>query len=156
MKRSSVFSAWTSVALLMVGFATGKAMAQAGDVVVHATTVDVTHFPGTEPVDQIDMTATFTNNEFVEMKHCEAADSLILHGVKVTVQQGLCNAPTRKNNVTIPFFTPLVPGSNVADYNGFSKERASVDAVLRTLKRLPGTCSSYSLESTQSTSISPP
>ena len=81
MKRLSVFSACISVVLLMVAFTTGKAMAQAGDVVVHATTVDVTHFPGTEPVDQIDMTATFTNNEFVELKHCEPADSLILHGV---------------------------------------------------------------------------
>lgn len=145
MKRLSVFSACISVVLLMVAFTTGKAMAQAGDVVVHATTVDVTHFPGTEPVDQLDMTATFTNNEFIELKHCEPTDSLILHGVKVSVQQGLCSATTRKSNVTIPFFTPLSPGSNLADYNGSSKEGASVDAVLRTLKRLPGTCGSYSL-----------
>jgi hypothetical protein len=145
MKRLSVFSAWISVVLLMVGFATGKAMAQAGDVVVHATTVDITHFTGTEPVDQIDMTATFTNNELTELKHCEPADSLILHGVKVTVQPGLCSTTARKSNVTIPFFTPLAPGSNLADFNGPSAEGASVDAVLRTLKRLPGTCGSYSL-----------
>ena len=145
MTRLSIFSARISLALMILGFATGKAMAQAGDVVVHATTVDVTHFPGTEPIDQLDITATFTNNEFKELRHCEAADSLILHGVKVTVQPGLCGATTRKSNVTIPFFTPLSPGSNLADYNGSSKEGASVDAVLRTLKRLPGTCGSYSL-----------
>ena len=48
--------------LLTLVFATGKALAQAGDVVVHAATVDITHFAGTEPVDQIDMTASFTKN----------------------------------------------------------------------------------------------
>jgi hypothetical protein len=145
MKRLSILSACLSAVLLLAAFTTGKAMAQAGDVVVHATTVDVTHFTGKEPVDQIDMTATFTNNELVELKHCEPADSLIVHGVKVTVQQGLCTATTRKSNVTIPFFTPLFPGSNLADFNGPSAEGASVDAVLRTLKKLPGTCGSYSL-----------
>jgi len=88
------------IVLLSLGFATGKAFAQTGDVVVHAATVDVTHMTGTEPVDQIDMTATLTNNELAELKHCEAADSLIDHGMKVTIQQGLCSATTRKNNIT--------------------------------------------------------
>ena len=60
MKKLSVFSAWMMSILLMLGFANGKAIAQAGDVVVHAATVDITHFPGTEPIDQIDMTATVT------------------------------------------------------------------------------------------------
>lgn len=143
MKRLSIFSAWTSVALLMVGFAAEKAMAQAGDVVVHAATVDITHMTGTEPVDQIDMTATFTNNEFAELRHCEAADSLILHGVKVTVQQGLCGTSTRKSDMTIPFFRPLNP--TLAAFEGLTDEGATADAVLRTLKRLPGTCGSYSL-----------
>ena len=109
MKRLSICSSWISVILLIVGFATGKAMAQAGDVVVHAATVDLTHFTGTEPVDQIDMTTTFTNNEFKELRHCEAADSLILHGVKVGVQQGLCGSATHITNMTIPFFKPLSP-----------------------------------------------
>lgn len=111
MKRLSVFSTGISIALLVVGFSTGKAMAQAGDVVVHATTVDVTHFPGTEPIDQIDMTATFTNNELKELGHCEPVDSLIANGVKVTVQQGLCSAATRKSNVTIPFSPRFIPGA---------------------------------------------
>jgi hypothetical protein len=83
-------------------------MAQAGDVVVHATTVDITHMTGTEPVDQIDMTATFTNNELRETGRCENnTDSLIFHGVKVTVQPGLCGTTARKSNMTIPFFRPL-------------------------------------------------
>ncbi|PYV61514.1 MAG: hypothetical protein DMG97_42905 [Acidobacteria bacterium] len=60
MRRSIIFSLWVSTTILMVGFTTGKAMSQAGDVVVHAATVDLTHFTGTEPVDQIDMTTTFT------------------------------------------------------------------------------------------------
>src|SRR6266516_6590701 len=107
MKRLSIRSSWISVHLLIVGFAKGKAMAQAGDVVVHAAIVDLTHFTGTEPVDQIDMTTTFTNNEFKELRHCEAADSLILHGVKVGVQQGLCGSATHITNMTIPFFKPL-------------------------------------------------
>lgn len=145
MKRLSICSSWIGVILLIVGLATGKAMAQAGDVVVHAATVDLTHLTGTEPVDQIDMTATFTNNEFKELKHCEPADSLILHGVKVTVQQGLCGTTTRKSNMTIPFFRPLFPGSSLAAFEGLTVEGASADAVLRTLTRLPGTCGSYAL-----------
>ncbi|SRR5216683_95195 len=145
MKHLSVFSAWISIVLLIVGFTTGQAMAQAGDVVVHGATVDVTHLTGTEPVDQIDMTATFTNNEFVELKRCEAADSLILHGVKVTVQQGLCGTTTRKSNITIPFFRPLSPTSNLAAFEGLTVEGATADAVLQTLKRLPSTCGSYAL-----------
>ena len=143
MKRLSGFSAWIGVVLLMVSLATGKAMAQAGDVVVHAATVDLTHFAGTEPVDQIDMTATFTNNELAELRHCEAADSMVFHGVKVAVQQGLCGATTRKSNMTVPFFRPL--SSTLAQFDGFTYEGATADAVLQTLRRLPGTCGSYSL-----------
>src|SRR6516164_5276452 len=125
MKRLSILLSWTSLALLVVGFASGNAMAQAGDVVVHTTTVDVTHLTGTEPVDQIDMTATFTNNEFAELRRCEAnTESLTLHGVKVSVQQGLCGAATRKSNMTIPFFVPLIPGSSVATFGGFTAEGA--------------------------------
>jgi hypothetical protein len=143
MKIVSIFAAWMSALLLTLAFATGNALAQAGDVVVHATTVDITHFPGTEPVDQIDMTATFTNNELAELKHCEPADSLVVHGVKVTVQQGLCGASTRMSNMTVPFFHPL--SSTLAVYEGPTNEGATADAVLHTLKRLPGTCGSYAL-----------
>lgn len=143
MRHSSLFSTWISVLLLMVSFATGKAMAQAKDVVVHAATVDITHIAGTEPVDQIDMTATFTNNELAESRHCEAADSMIFHGVKVTVQQGLCGATTRKSNMTIPFFQPLSP--TLAQFEGFTDEGATADAALRTLPKLPNTCGSYSV-----------
>jgi hypothetical protein len=71
MKHSNHFLTWISGLLLMASCATGKAMAQAGDVVVHATTVDITHFTDTEPVDQIDMTASFTKNELKELGHCE-------------------------------------------------------------------------------------
>lgn len=145
MKRIFELSLTVCTILLALGVSTGNAVAQAGDVVVHAATVDLTHLTGTEPVDQIDMTATFTNNEFVELKRCEAADSLILHGVKVTVQQGLCGATSRKSNMTIPFFFPLSPTSNLAAFQGFTNEGATADALLRTLKRLPGTCGSYSL-----------
>jgi hypothetical protein len=143
MKRLSIFSASIGVVVLMVGFTAGKAIAQAGDVVVHAATVDITHFAGTEPVDQIDMTATFTNNEFAELKRCEAADSLVVHGVKVTVQQGLCSASTRKANMTVPFFHKL--SSTLAVFEGLTNEGATADSVLHTLTRLPGTCGSYAL-----------
>ena len=144
MKRLSIFSAWTSVALLMVGFAGGKAMAQAGDVVVHTATVDLTHMTGTEPVDQIDMTATFTNNEFAELKHCENnTESLIFHGVKVTVQPGLCGATTRKSNMTVAFFRPLSP--TLATFEGLTYEGATADAIVHTLPRLPNTCGSYAV-----------
>ena len=145
MKGLSIFSVCSAGLLLMVAFATGKAMAQAGDMVVHVATVDVTHFAGTEPVDQIDMTATFTNNEFKELKHCEAADAPILHGVKVGVQQGLCGSATHINNITIPFFHPLSPTSNLAVFEGVTVQKATADAVLRTLRRLPGTCGTWSL-----------
>ena len=146
MKYVIEYPAWLGrVLLLVLIFATGSAVAQGGDVVVHNATVDVTHLTGTEPVDQIDMTANFTNNEFAESKHCESADSLIDHGVKVTVQQGLCSAKSRKSKLTVPFFKPLSPGSNVASWEGITVERATADAVLRTLKRLPGTCGSYTL-----------
>jgi hypothetical protein len=145
MTRLSIFSAWISVALMILGFATGNAVAQAGDVVVHSATVDLTHLVGTEPVDQIDMTATFTNNEFKETRHCEPADSLIVHGVKATVQPGLCGSTFRKTNITIPFFKPFYPGSTLAAWDGLTLEGATADAVLRTLKRIPGTCGSYSV-----------
>ena len=145
MKRPNIFSLWASATLLMVGLATGKAIGQAGDVVVHAATVDLTHFTGTEPVDQIDMTATFTNNEFKELRHCEAADSLILHGVNVGIQQGLCGSATHITNMTIPFFNPLSPTSTLAVFEGLTIQKATADAVLHTLTRLPGTCGSYSV-----------
>ena len=144
MKSLSALLAWTCVLLLMVSFSTGKAMAQAGDVVVHATTVDITHFTGTEPVDQIDMTATFTNNELRESGRCENnTDSLIFHGVKVTVQPGLCGTTARKSNMTIPFFRPLSP--TLATFEGLTNEGATADAILHTLTRLPGTCGTYSV-----------
>ena len=145
MKRLSIVPACCGVLLMVVCLSTGNAIAQAGDVVVHTATVDVTHLAGTEPVDQIDMTASFTNNELKELGKCEPADSVLLHGIKVTVQQGLCGAATRKNNMTIPFFKPLYPGSTLAAFEGLTLQGATADAVLRTLKRLPGTCASYSL-----------
>jgi len=143
MKRLTILSVWMSVILLSLGFATGKVFAQAGDVVVHAATVDLTHMTGIEPVDQIDMTATFTNNEFAESKHCEPADSIIVHGVKVTVQQGLCSTTSRKNNMTIPFFHAVSPTLGL--FEGLTVEKATADAVVHTLKKLPGTCGSYAL-----------
>jgi len=155
MNRLSISSVWISVILLSLCFATGKAFAQAGDVVVHAATVDLTHMTGTEPVDQIDMTATFTNNELAELKQCEPADSLIDNGVKVTIQQGLCAATTRKNNITIPFFHPLSPTSTLASFEGLTIEKATADAVLHTLKKSPAPAVPTQCESTRLTSISP-
>ena len=139
MKSLSIF-----LLLLTLVFATGKALAQAGDVVVHAATVDLTHNPGTEPVDQIDMTATFTNNEFKELRHCEPVDAPFTHGVTVTVQPGLCGAATRKTNMIIPFF------NKVSLTLGFFPEGlinggATADAVLHMLTRLPGTCGSHNV-----------
>jgi hypothetical protein len=131
-------------AIMIAGFLIGNAMAQAGDVVVHTATVDITHLTGIEPIDQIDMTASFTNNEFKELRHCEAADSVILHGVKVGIRQGLCGTTTN-TKITIPFFPPLAPGSNLAVLEGLTPQKATADAVLRTLPRLPGTCGSWSL-----------
>jgi hypothetical protein len=145
MNRLSIVPVWIIVILLSLGFATGKTFAQAGDVVVHAATVDLKHIVGAEPIDQIDMTANFTNNEYAELKHCEAADSLIVHGVKVTVQQGLCSSASRKTNITIPFFNPLSPTSTLAAFEGTTVEGATADAVLHTLTRIPNTCGSYSV-----------
>lgn len=143
MKRLSMYRLCIGGILLIGSFATGKAMAQAGDVVVHAATVDLNHFTGTEPADQIDMTATFTNDEFKELKRCEAADSLVIHGVKASIQQGLCGGATHITNVTIPFYNPFSP--SLAFFQGLTVERATADSVLRTLKRLPGTCGTYSV-----------
>ncbi|HXR35602.1 MAG TPA: hypothetical protein VN754_06620 [Candidatus Binataceae bacterium] len=134
-----------SVALLALGLGRGQARAQAGDVVVTAATVDITHFTGREPIDQIDLTANFTNNELAEGKRCEPKDNLLFHGVKVTVQPGFCGAKTTKSYVTIPFFQPLAPGSTLANFSGFSMEGATVDALLRTLKTPVGTCGAWSL-----------
>jgi hypothetical protein len=144
MKRLCVFSSCACLILLIASFATSNAMAQAGDVVVHSATVDITHLTGTEPIDQIDLITTFTNNEFKELRHCEAADSIILHGVKVGIRRGLCGT-TANTTITIPFFHPLAPGSNLAAFEGLTPQKATADAVLRTLPRLPGTCGSWSL-----------
>ena len=137
MKSLSIF-----LLLLTLVFATGKALAQAGDVVVHAATVDITHFAGTEPVDQIDMTASFTNNEFVEHRTCEPVDEPFTKGVTVTVQPGLCGAATRKTNMIIPHFTKV--SSTLGLFEGFIG-KAQIDAVLHKLTRLPGTCGSYNV-----------
>jgi len=144
MQRLLVYSRWSCLALLVMTFASGKAMAQAGDVVVHSATVDITHLAGTEPIDQIDLITSFTNNEFKEQRHCEAADSIILHGVKVGIRRGLCGT-TANTTITIPFFHSLAPGSNLAAFEGLTPQKATADAVLRTLPRLPGTCGSWSL-----------
>ena len=144
MKRFWIYSRLACFTLLLASFASEKAMAQAGDVVVHSATVDITHLTGIEPIDQIDMTASFTNNEFKELRHCEAVDSIILHGVKVGIRQGLCGA-TANTTITIPLFHPLAPGSNLAVFEGLTLQKATADAVLRTLPRLPGTCGSWSL-----------
>jgi len=145
MKRARVLLMGLSVVVVALGFSRGQARAQAGDVVVSNATVDMTHFVGKEPIDQIDLTATFTNNELAEGKKCEPADNLLFHGVKVTVQPGFCGAKTARSNVTIPFFQPLGPKSALANFSGFSMEGASVDALLRTLKAPVGTCGSWSL-----------
>ena len=142
MKRLSVLLSWTGVVLLIVGFATGRAMAQAGDVVVHTATVDLTHLVGTEPVDQIDMTASFTNNEFAEHRTCEPVDEPFTKGVTVSVQPGLCGAATRKTNMIIPHFTKVSPTLGL--FEGFIG-KAQIDAVLHKLTRLPGTCGSYNV-----------
>jgi hypothetical protein len=47
--------------------------------------------------------------------------------------------------MNIPYFRPLITGSNVAAFEGLTDEGATADATLRTLTRLPGTCGSYSL-----------
>src|SRR5208283_2233164 len=145
MKHARVFLVGLSAAILALGLGQGQARAQAGDVVVTAATVDMTHFTGKEPIDQIDLTANFTNNEFAEGKKCEPKDNLLFHGVKVTVQQGFCGSKTTKSYITIPFFQPLAPGSALANFSGFSLEKATVDALLRTLKTPVGTCGAWSL-----------
>ncbi len=66
MKRARLFLIGLSVALLTVGLGRGQARAQAGDVVVTAATVDITHFTGREPIDQIDMTANFTTTSWLK------------------------------------------------------------------------------------------
>ena len=118
MKCLRICSSWCCVIIVAMGVATGKAIAQAGDVVVHASTIDITHLSGTEPIDQIDMTASFTNNEFKELRHCEAADSLIAHGVKVGIKQGLCGSATPITNITIPFFRRFSPTSKLGRLRG--------------------------------------
>jgi len=145
MKSLSICSRLVCLTLLIAGFATQRSMAQAGDVVVHAATVDITHFTGTEPVDQIDMTASFTNNEFAEHRTCEPVDEPFTKGVTVSVQPGLCGAATRKTNMIIPHFTKVSPtlGLFECPINGM----ATADAVLHKLTRLPGTCGSYNVQS---------
>jgi hypothetical protein len=142
MKRTSLFVMGLSIALLTFGLGRGQARAQAGDVVVTGTTVDITHFAGK---DQIDLTANFTNNELAEGKRCEPADNLLFHGVKVSVQPGFCGAKTPASLITIPFFQPLAFGSLLANFSGFSMQGATVDALLRTLKTPVGTCGAWSL-----------
>ena len=143
MKRLSTCSSLICLTLLMAGFATERSMAQAGDVVVHAATVDLTHNPGTEPVDQIDMTASFTNNEFAEHKTCEPVDEPFLKGVTVSVQPGLCTAATRKTNMTIPFYRKA--SLTLGLFEGLINGGATADSVLHKLTRLPGTCGSYNV-----------
>jgi len=142
MKSLSICSRLVCLTLLIAGFATQRSMAQAGDVVVHAATVDLTHNPGTEPVDQIDMTASFTNNEFAEHRTCEPVDEPFTKGVTVSVQPGLCGAATRKTNIIIPQFTKVSPTLGL--FEGFIG-KAQIDAVLHKLTRLPGTCGSYNV-----------
>src|SRR5262249_21054108 len=96
MKRVSPLVMGIALALLAFSLSQGQARAQAKDVVVSGATVDITHFSGK---DQIDLTATFTNNELAELHRCEPAENLNFHGVKVTVQPGFCGTLTTKSNI---------------------------------------------------------
>ena len=79
MKRLSIVPACCGVLLMVVCLSTGNAFAQAGDVVVHTATVDVTHLAGTEPVDQIDMTASRSWHRCLLSGDCNQGPSVGLH-----------------------------------------------------------------------------
>lgn len=140
MKRLLLMAAATVLVFNLGGRAEA---AEAGDVVFHNATADITHLAGTEPVDQVDLMANFTNKE---SESCESGDSPLNHGVMVTLQQGLCGSAAPAVNLSVPSFRPLVKRSNVAKFEGKTLEGVTVDAVLTTLGTVPGTCGSWKLK----------
>jgi len=74
MRLTNWFLMGLSAAILLFGLGSqAEAVVEARDIVVHSATIDITHFKGVEPTDQVDLTTTFTNNELAEKGTCEPA-----------------------------------------------------------------------------------
>ena len=124
----------------------GEARAvEGGEVIVHASKVDITHGVGVEPIDQMDVIVTFSNKESADREACEpAADNPVTHGLVLKVQEGACRSATAGGHVTVPSFRPI-PGTASARFEGMTIEGANVDALLRKLPTQLGTCGTWNL-----------
>ena len=141
-----VFSVAALVSLLILSG--GLAFcAETNEIIIHSGRVDITHGVGAEPIDQLDIAITFTNTEASEGGVCHPGDSPVGYGIVVSLQEGTCVAPTSTPVVlTIPKFTRISPYSKFAKFQGVTKEKVNVDALLRILPKPVGVCGLYNLK----------
>lgn len=147
--RSSSRAWGIAAAALAVGlmFQTGgqARAAEGGEVLIHASKVDITHGQGAEPIDQMDVVVTFSNKESADREACEnTADNPVAHGLVLKVREGMCGAAGSGAQVTVPSFRPI-RGTSSARFEGVTIEGANVDALLRKLPTQTGTCGTWNL-----------
>lgn len=143
MKSYTMVLSVALVAFLLLPY--GRSMgAETGEIVIHTGSVDITHgVGGVEPIDQLDVSLTFTNTEASEGGVCHASDSPITGGLRLAVQQGACGTLSTPVKVRIPNFTRIAPG--FFKFEGLNAANVSIDALLRRLPKPAGTCSRFNL-----------
>jgi len=118
--------------------------AETGEIIIHTGRVDITHgVGGSEPIDQLDVSLTFTNTEASEHGVCHRSDSPVTGGLRLAVQQGACGTTSTAARVRVPNFTRIAPG--FFKFEGFNFLNVNIDAVLRRLPTPTGTCSRFNL-----------
>src|SRR5512137_86509 len=85
--------------------------AETGEIIIHTGRVDITHgVGGVEPIDQLDISLTFTNTEASESGVCHPSDNPVTGGLRLAVQEGACGTLSTPTSVRIPKFIWIAPG----------------------------------------------
>jgi hypothetical protein len=118
--------------------------AETGEIVVHTGKVDITHgVGGAEPIDQLDISLTFTNTEASEHGVCHPSDNPITGGLRVALQEGACGTISTAARVRVPSFTRIAPG--FFRFEALNFLNVNIDALLRRLPTPKGTCGRFNL-----------
>lgn len=132
-----------ALAVLLLPY--GRSMAaETGEVVIHTGRVDITHgVGGVEPIDQLDISLTFTNTEASEGGVCHPSDNPVTGGLRLAVQEGACGSLSAPTRLRIPKFIWIAPG--FFKFEGLNFLNVSIDALLRRLPKPTGTCGRFNL-----------
>jgi hypothetical protein len=132
-----------ALAILLLPYGRSIA-AETGEIIIHTGKVDITHgVGGAEPIDQLDISLTFTNTEASEHGVCHSSDSPISGGLRLAVQQGACGTMSTAARVRVPNFTRIAP--RFFKFEGVNFLNVNIDALLRRLPTPTGTCGRFNL-----------